>query len=87
MRITGDSMVDAGIDEGDLLLIKSAKTADDGDLVLAHLGTRGEVVKRLRYEGAVRWLHSENRAQNYPPLPTDADTIIQGRVVGTLKGQ
>ena len=87
VRVTGDSMVDVGIDEGDLLLIKSAKTADDGDLVLAHLGTRGEVVKRLRYAGTARWLDSENRAQNYPPLPTDADTLIQGRVVGTLKGQ
>ena len=86
VRVTGDSMVDAGIDEGDLLLVKSAKTADDGDLVLAHLGTRGEVVKRLHYEGTTGWLHSENRAQNYPPLPTDVDTIIQGRVVGTLKG-
>ena len=87
VRVTGDSMVDAGIDEGDLLFIKSAKTADDGDLVLAHLGSRGEVVKRLCYEGTTGWLLSENRAQNYPPLPTDVDTIIQGRVVGTLKNQ
>ncbi len=89
VRVTGDSMVDVGIDEGDLLLIKSAKTAEDGDLVLAHLGTRGEVVKRLRRDAATgeSWLHSENRAQNYPPLPTDVDTLIQGRVVGTLKGQ
>ena len=87
VRVTGDSMVDAGIDDRDLLLIKSAETADDGDLVLAHLGTRGEVVKRLRYAGTVGWLCSENRAQNYPSLPTDADTRIQGRVVGTLKGQ
>ncbi len=87
VRVTGDSMVDAGIDDRDLLLIKSAKTAEDGDLVLAHLGTRGEVVKRLRYEGTTGWLLSENRAQNYPPLPTNVDTIIQGRVVGTLKNQ
>lgn len=87
VRVTGDSMVDVGIDEGDLLLIKSVETAADGELVLAHLGTRGEVVKRLRYDGGAGWLHSENRAQNYPPLPTDGDTIIQGRVVGTLKGQ
>jgi len=87
VRVTGDSMVDVGIDEGDLLLIKSVETAADGELVLAHLGTRGEVVKRLRYEGGAGWLHSENHIQNYPPLPTDVDTIIQGRVVGTLKGQ
>lgn len=87
VRVTGDSMVDVGIDEGDLLLIKRCEQPTDGDLVVAHLGTRGEVVKRLRYDGGAGWLHSENRAQNYPPLPTDSDTRIQGRIVGTLKGQ
>lgn len=93
VRVTGDSMVDAGIHERDLLLIKSASTADDGDIVVAHIAAHGEVVKRFRRAPATQsnhgaeWLESENRSQNYPPILSDEGTRIeiQGRVVGPLK--
>lgn len=95
VRVTGDSMIDAGIHERDLLLIKSTNMADDGDIVVAHIAAHGQVVKRFRRAPVHRnghraeWLESENRSQNYPPILCDEGTEIeiQGKVVGPLKDQ
>lgn len=90
LKVTGDSMVDANIFPGDLLLVKSQETAKSNEIVIAGLAGHGDVVKRLRREkrgGGTEqvWLHSENKAANYAPICADQDTRIQGIVVGVLK--
>lgn len=91
VRVTGDSMADEGILESDLLFVKEIETPKDGDIVIAHLGASGEVVKRFRYDPTKtdihekKWLESENSRKNYPNLPIDNDTRIRGKVVGLLR--
>lgn len=70
VRVQGESMVDAGIFDGDLLIIDRAIQPRDGSVVLAKLN--GEfTVKRLRKNGKQLILMPENQA--YPPIEiTDA---------------
>lgn len=91
LRVTGDSMVDAGIVSGDLLFVKAQNTAVSGEIVIANLASHGDVVKRLRRDRGTNdkegqlWLDSENRSADYQPIRADRDTRIQGVVIGSLK--
>ena len=86
LRVKGDSMINAGILEGDLVVVRRAQTAQDGEIVVALAGddeTADEAtVKRFfRENGRVR-LQPENSALE----PIYADYVqILGRVVGVLR--
>jgi 3'-5' exoribonuclease len=79
LKVTGDSMVGAGIHEGDLLQIKRQETARPGQIVIAHVPEQGMVVKRLTETPRGRELASENPA--YLPIPVTEGVAIQGVVV------
>lgn len=79
LRVKGDSMVGAGILEGDLVQVRRQQAADEGDIVVAVVGEEG-VVKRLRRRPSPA-LESENPA--YAPI-TEAFSVI-GKVVGLLR--
>lgn len=86
LRVTGESIIGAGILDGDLVFVKTQETAADGDIVIAHLAASGQIVKRLRRSGADGvWLDSENPSPHYAPIPFTEDTRIQGKVVGLLR--
>lgn len=91
LKVTGDSMVDAGIFPGDLLFVKSQQTGNHDEIVIANAANQGDVVKRLRREKHGNngldqdWLDSENRSANYDPIRADENTHIHGIVVGLLK--
>ena len=91
VRVTGDSMVDEGIREYDVLFVKEIESPRNGDIVVAHVGAGGEVVKRYRSDQAsgagseTQWLESENSARNYPNIMVDSETRIRGKVVGLLR--
>jgi len=79
LKVTGDSMVGAGIHEGDLLQIKRQETARPGQIVIAHVPEQGMVVKRLTETADGRQLASENLA--YAPIPVTEGVAIQGVAV------
>ncbi len=83
LRVTGDSMVGAGILEGDLLFIKQAQTARHGETVIAHVPASGNVVKR--YEETVAGISLVSENPIYGPIPITEETRIQGKVVGLLR--
>ena len=91
VRVTGDSMADEGIREHDVLFVKEIESPRNGDIVIAHVGATGEVVKRYRSDSApgldmgAQWLESENSSRNYPNIPVDSETRIRGKVVGLLR--
>jgi len=87
LHVTGESMVGAGILDGDLLFVRSAGSVRDGDIVVAHLPGEGEVVKRLQHptEASQAWLLSENPDRVYPPMLLGEDARIQGKVTGLLR--
>lgn len=85
LRVTGDSMIEAGILDGDLVVVRSQGAADDGDIVAALLPGPGEdeaTVKRLGHEGPRVMLIPEN------PTMTPFEMIggrIAGKVVAVLR--
>ena len=64
LRASGDSMVDAGIDSGDLVVIRQQETAELGDIVVALTDGRQNTLKRLEYDNERNcyYLHPENPA-------------------------
>lgn len=73
LRVRGDSMINAGILDGDMVVVRPQASADDGQIVVARLGDEA-TVKRLRRQNGQVWLMPENEA--YPPIDgTEAELI------------
>ena len=81
LRVKGDSMRDAGILEGDYVVVKSADKADNGEIVVALIGDEATVKRYFREKDRVR-LQPENKA--YKPIRTK-DAQLLGRVVGVFR--
>jgi repressor LexA len=81
LRVKGDSMIDAGILEGDLVVVRRQDTAEDGDVVVALVGEEATVKRFFREKDHVR-LQPENPTME--PIRTREVTIL-GRVVGLLR--
>jgi repressor LexA len=81
LRVTGDSMKDAGILDGDMVVVRRAQTADDGQIVVAQIEDEA-TVKRLRRTGGRVELVPENDA--YSPIVAD-EVSLCGVVVGVLR--
>ncbi len=83
LRVRGDSMVDAHITDGDLVIIRPQQSAENGELVAALLGDEA-TVKRLRVSDGDAALTPANPA--YQPIPRkDADARLIGKVIGLLR--
>ena len=84
LDVSGDSMVDEGILDGDTLIVEKAETADNGTLVIALIKGRDAVVKRFFKRGRRVELVSANESR--PPLVLDGRAVrVQGIVVGLLR--
>ena len=81
LRIKGDSMVDAGILEGDYVVVRPAESAEDGEIVVALLGDEATVKRFYRERDHVR-LQPENVAME--PIRSDEVSIV-GKVVGVFR--
>lgn len=84
LEVAGDSMVEAGILDGDYALIRRTETARDGEIVVALIEDAEATLKYFRKEGAMIRLDPANRdysAQRYRP-----DQVrVQGRLAGLLR--
>jgi len=79
LRVRGDSMKDAGILDGDVVVVRRQPRADSGQIVVAMVGDEA-TVKRLRLKRGRVELHPENDA--YAPIVPEPDNVkILGRVV------
>ena len=80
LRVHGDSMINAGIQDGSILVVHKQETAENGEVVVAMLNGE-QTVKRLKILGETTFLWPENPA--YDPIPVTAKDsfIILGRVV------
>jgi len=83
LEVKGDSMVDAGIHEGDLVAIHKQPDARDGEIVAALIDGEEATVKRLQRRDGKVFLHSENPAYE-PMVFTDGVELI-GKVVSVLR--
>jgi repressor LexA len=84
LEVSGDSMVDAGILDGDYALIRRADTARDGEIVVALIEESEATLKYFRREGAMIRLDPANRA--YDPQRYAPDQVrVQGKLAGLLR--
>ena len=84
LEVSGDSMVEAGILDGDYALIRRADTARDGDIIVALIADSEATLKYFRREGAMIRLDPANRAydpQRYKPNQVQ----VQGKLAGLLR--
>lgn len=82
LRVRGDSMVDAHIMDGDLVVIREQQTAHDGDIVVAQVEENSVTLKRFFKERNQVRLQPANEA--YEPQFYD-DVRIQGKLVGVIR--
>ena len=61
LKISGDSMIEAGINDGDTIIVKKANTANNGQIVVALIDDHEAMLKRLRRKGKVIALESANK--------------------------
>ena len=83
LKVKGDSMVEAGIHEGDLVAIHSQPDANDGEIVAALIDGEEATVKRLRRRAGKVILESENPA--YEPMVFTEGVELIGKVVSVLR--
>ena len=84
MRVAGDSMINAGIFDGDLIVVDRGLDPKSGDIVVAVLN--GELtVKRFRKSGSQIELVAENPKFRKITIPQEADFEVWGVVTGAYK--
>ena len=85
LEVRGDSMIEAGIHDGDIVVIRRQDSAENGAIVVALVGEHEATLKRLRLHGAGRIaLEAANPA--YETRILGADQVrIQGRLVGLIR--
>ena len=84
LEVAGDSMVDAGICDGDTVLIQRCDTADNGSIVVALVDNNEVTLKRLRKRGESIALEPANKA--YETRIFGPDRVkVQGKLVGLLR--
>jgi repressor LexA len=84
LEVRGDSMIEAGIFDGDTVVVKKQDTANTGDIVVALIDNEEATLKRLRRKGASIALEAANPA--YETRIFGPDRVhIQGRLTGLLR--
>lgn len=84
LEIEGDSMIEAGILNGDMVVIKSTDNAASGEIVVALVEGEQATLKRLRKKGASIALEPANR--NYETKIYGSDQVaVQGKLVGLMR--
>ncbi len=84
LEVTGDSMIDAGIHDGDTVIIKRCQSANNGDIVVALVEKEEATLKRLRKKGSTVALEAANPAYETRIFGPD-QVDIQGRLVGLIR--
>ena len=84
LQVKGESMIEAGINHGDIVVIKEQKQANNGDIVVALIDNQEATLKRLYKKGEFVELEAANR--NYETQVYNSTKVtIQGRLVGLLR--
>lgn len=84
LEVDGDSMIDAGILDGDTVVIERCDTAENGAIVVALIDNEEATLKRLRRKGGAVALEPANKNYETRIFPPER-VVIQGRLVGLLR--
>lgn len=84
LKVFGDSMINAGIDDGDMVLVKSDKEFVSGDIVLAKIGD-SSTIKRFMSDDKPPYVYLKPENSGYKNIPFTDDTTLLGKVVQVIK--
>ena len=84
LEVHGDSMIDVGINDGDVVVIREMDAANDGDIVVALVDGQEATLKRLRRRGGSIALEAANPAYE-TRVYRDDQVQVQGRLVGLIR--
>jgi repressor LexA len=84
LKISGDSMINAGIDDGDVVLVKSEKEFISGNVVLADLGGQ-KTIKRFISDDRPPYIYLKPENPKYPIIPCTDKMRLVGQVISVLK--
>lgn len=84
LEVKGDSMIEAGILDGDTVIIRNGSTATPGDIVVALVDEEEATLKRFRRRGASIALEAANPAYETRILPADR-VKVQGKLIGLIR--
>lgn len=84
LEVRGDSMIDAGINNGDVVVIRETAVADNGDIVVALVEGQEATLKRFHRQGGSIALEAANPAYETRVYP-DSSVKVQGRLVGLIR--
>ena len=84
LEVKGDSMIEAGINDGDIVVIREQSTAENGDIVVALVEDSEATLKRFRRKGNMISLEAANPAYETRIIP-DNLVKVQGRLVGLIR--
>ncbi|MEO0485102.1 MAG: transcriptional repressor LexA [Pseudomonadota bacterium] len=84
LEVKGDSMIDVGINDGDIVVIRETTTADNGDIVVALVEGHEATLKRYRRKGSTIALEAANPAYE-TRMYSDDQVKVQGRLVGLIR--
>lgn len=84
LEVKGDSMIEAGINDGDVVVIREQSNADNGDIIVALVENHEATLKRYRRKGAMIALEAANPAYETRILPEES-VKVQGRLVGLIR--
>ncbi len=84
LEVKGDSMIEAGINDGDIVVIREQSTAENGDIVVALVDDQEATLKRFRRKGNMIALEAANPAYE-TRVYADHAVKVQGRLVGLIR--
>jgi repressor LexA len=84
LEVRGDSMIEAGINNGDVVVIRETAVADNGDIVVALVDGQEATLKRFHRQGGSIALEAANPAYETRVYPEDK-VKVQGRLVGLIR--
>ncbi len=84
LEVKGDSMIEAGINDGDVVIIRETSAADNGEIVVAQVENYEATLKRYRRQGDTVVLEAANPAYEPRVLPA-GQVEVQGRLVGLIR--
>jgi repressor LexA len=84
LEVKGDSMIEAGINDGDVVVIRETKTATNGDIVVALVDGAEATLKKFFHRGEMIALEAANPAYETRLVPHDC-VRVQGRLVGLIR--
>lgn len=84
LEVKGDSMIEAGINDGDIVVIREQDIAENGEIVVALVEEQEATLKYYRRKGAMIALEAANPAYETRILPEDK-VRVQGRLVGLIR--